>query len=43
MDRRLKMEVFMIGEESGLLTRTGLIMKKKAMRKNMSGRKANGA
>ena len=43
MDRRLKMEVFMIGLENELLTKTGLIMKKKTMKENMSGRKANGA
>ena len=42
MDRRLKMEVFMIGLENELLTKTGLIMKKKATRENMFGRKANG-
>ena len=33
----------MIGWEKELLTKTGLIMKKKATRGNMSGRKANGA
>jgi hypothetical protein len=33
----------MIGLENELLTKTGLIMKKKAMKENMSGRKANGA
>ena len=32
MDRRLKMEVFIIGWEKELLTKTGLIIKKKAMR-----------
>ena len=42
MDRRLKIEVFMIGLESELLIKTELIMKKKVMRKNMFGRKANG-
>ena len=41
MDRRLKIEVFMIGKESELLIKTGLIMKKKVMRENMFGRKAN--
>ena len=42
MDRRLKIEVFMIGLEKELLIKTGLIMKKKAMREDMFGRKANG-
>ena len=42
MDRRLKVEVFMIGLENELLIKTGLIKKKKVMRKNMFGRKANG-
>ena len=42
LDQRLKMEVFMIGLENELLIKTGLIMKKKVMRKNMFGRKANG-
>ena len=42
MDQRLKIEVFMIGLESELLIKTGLIMKKKVMRKNIFGRKANG-
>ena len=37
------MEVFIIGLEKELLIKTRLIMKKKAMRKNMSGKKANGA
>ena len=32
----------MIGLENELLIKTGLIMKKKVMRKNMFGRKANG-
>ena len=32
----------MIGLENELLTKTGLIMKKKVMKKNMFGRKANG-
>ena len=41
MDRRLKIEVFMIGKESELLIKTGLIMKK-ATKENMFGRKANG-
>ena len=43
MDRHLKIEVFMIGLENELLIKTGLIMKKKVMRENMFGRKANGA
>ena len=43
MDRRLKMEVFIVVLEKGLLIKTGLIMKKKATRENMFGRKANGA
>ena len=42
MDRRLKIEVFMIGLENELLIKTGLIMKRKVMKKNMFGRKANG-
>ena len=42
MDQRLKIEVFMVGLENELLIKTGLIMKKKVMRKNMFGRKANG-
>ena len=42
MDRRLKMEVFIVVLEKGLLIKTGLIMKKKATRENMFGRKANG-
>ena len=42
MDRRLKIGVLMIGLESELLIKTGLIMKKKVMKKNMFGRKANG-
>ena len=42
MDRHLKIKVFMIGLESELLIKIGLIMKKKVMRKNMFGRKANG-
>ena len=42
MDRRLKMEVFIIGLERGLSIKTGLIMKKRVMRKNTFGRKANG-
>ena len=42
MDRRLKIEVFMIGLENELLTKTGLIMKKKATKEIMFGRKANG-
>ena len=35
------MEVFIVGLEKRLLIKTGLIMKKKAMKENMSGRKAN--
>ena len=42
MHRRLKIEVFMIGLGSGLLIKTGLIMKKKVIRKSMFGRKGNG-
>ena len=42
MDRRLKMEVFIIGWEKELSIKIGLIMKKKATRENMFGRKANG-
>ena len=42
MNRRLKMEMFIIGLEKELLIKTGLIMKKKVMRENMFGRKANG-
>ena len=42
MDRRLKIEVFMTGLGSELLIKTRLIMKKKAMRKSMFGRKDNG-
>ena len=42
MDRRLKIEVFMIGLESELLIKTGLIMKKKVMKKDVFGRKVNG-
>ena len=34
--------MFMIGLENELLIKTELIMKKKVMRKNMFGRKANG-
>ena len=37
-----KMEMFIIGLEKELLIKTGLIMKKKVMRENMFGRKANG-
>ena len=37
------MEVFIIGWEKELLTRTELIMKKKAMKESMFGRKASGA
>ena len=43
MDRRLKIKVFMIGLEKELLTRTGLIMKKRATKESMLGRKASGA
>ena len=32
----------MIGLESGLSIRTGLIMKRRVMKKNLFGRKANG-
>ena len=32
----------MIDSENEFLTKTGLVMKKKAMRENMFGRKANG-
>ena len=42
MDRRLKLKVFMIGLENELLIKTGLIMKKKVMKKDVFGRKANG-
>ena len=42
MDRRLKIEVFTIGSGSELLIKTGLIMKKRVMKKNMFGRKGNG-
>ena len=42
MDRRLKIEVFVISLESELSIKTGLIMKKKVMRKNMFDKKANG-
>ena len=41
MDRRLKIEVFMIGLENELLIKTGLIMKKMMM-KSMFGRKDSG-
>ena len=37
-----KIKVFIIGWEKELLTRTGLIIKKKATKENMLGRKANG-
>ena len=36
------MEAFIIGLEKELLIKIGLIMKKKVMKKNMFGRKANG-
>ena len=36
------MEVFIIGWEKELSVKIGLIMKKKATRENMFGRKANG-
>ena len=42
MDRRLKIEGFTIGSGSELLIKTGLIMKKRVMRKSMFGRKGNG-
>ena len=42
MDRRLKIEVFTISSGSELLIKTGLIMKKKVMRKSMFGRKGSG-
>ena len=42
MDRRLKIEVFMIDLGSELLIKIGLIMMKKVMRKSMFGRKGNG-
>ena len=42
MDRRLKIEVFMIGLGSELLIKTRLIMKKRILRKSMFGRKGNG-
>ena len=41
VDRRLKIEAFMIGLESELLIRIGLIIKKKMM-KSMFGRKDSG-
>ena len=43
MDRRLKIKVFMIGLEKESLIKTGLIMKKKALKEDMCGRKASGA
>ena len=43
MDRRLKIEVCIIGLEKELLIKTGLIIKKKATKESMFGRKANGA
>ena len=36
------MEVFIIGWEKELWIKTGLIMKKRATRENIFGRKANG-
>ena len=36
------MGVFIIGWEKEWLIKTGLIMKKRAMRENIFGRKANG-
>ena len=42
MDRRLKIEVFMIDLGSELLIKIGLIMMKKVIRKDMFGRKGNG-
>ena len=38
----LKIGVFMIGWESELLIKTGLIMKEKVTRKSMFGRMGNG-
>ena len=37
------MKMFIIGLEKELLIKTGLIMKKKAMRENVFGKKVNGA
>ena len=42
MDQRLKIEVLTIGSWSELLIKTGRIMKKRVMRKNMFDRKGNG-
>ena len=42
MDRRLKMEVFIIGLEKELLFKTRLIKKKEVMKENMFGKKTNG-
>ena len=42
IDRCLKIEVFLVGLENELLIKTGLIMKKKVMKKDVFGRKANG-
>ena len=42
MAQCLKIEVFMISLESELLIKTGLIMEKKIMKKNMFGKKGNG-
>jgi hypothetical protein len=42
MDRRLKIEVFMISLGSELLIKIRLIMKKKMMWKSMFGRKDSG-
>jgi len=42
VDWCLKIEAFMIGLESELLIKIGLIMKKTVMRKSMLGKKGNG-
>ena len=42
VDRRLKIEAFMIDLESELLIKTGLLMKKKITKRSMFGRKGNG-
>jgi len=42
MDRCLKIGVFMVGLKNELLIKTGLIMKKKIVKKNTFGRKGNG-
>ena len=43
MDRRLKIKVFMTGLEKESLIRIGLIMKRKALKEDICGRKASGA